>query len=117
MARLLEAIRPIATILLVGDQAQLESVESGSVLRDIVVASTAEGSPLNSRVFELLRVWRQNSDTKIGDLARLIRAGESEKALALAITNPSGIKFVESKKRGEVSESIIDGTIQNLRKA
>jgi hypothetical protein len=38
-------------------------------------------------------------------------------ALALAIKNPSGIKFVESKKRGEVSESIIDGTIQNLRKA
>jgi exodeoxyribonuclease V alpha subunit len=117
MARLLEAIRPNATILLVGDQAQLESVESGSVLRDIVVASTAEGSPLNSRVFELLRVWRQTSETKIGDLARHIRAGRADEALALAITNPSGIKFVESKKRGEVSESIIDGTIQNLRKA
>jgi exodeoxyribonuclease V alpha subunit len=117
MARLLEAIRPNATILLVGDQAQLESVESGSVLRDIVVASTAEGSPLNSRVFELLRVWRQTSETKIGDLARLIRAGRADEALALAITNPSGVKFVESKKRGKVSESIIDGTIQNLRKA
>jgi exodeoxyribonuclease V alpha subunit len=117
MARLLEAIRPNATILLVGDQAQLESVESGSVLRDIVVASTAEGSPLNSRVFELLRVWRQTSETKIGDLARHIRAGRADEALALAITNPSGIKFVESKKRGEVSESIIDGTIKNLRQA
>jgi exodeoxyribonuclease V alpha subunit len=117
MARLLEAIRPNATILLVGDQAQLESVESGSVLRDIVNAASDEGSPLFERVFKLVRVHRQASDTKIGDLARHIRAGESEKALALAITNPPGVTFVESKKRGEVSETIVEGTIQNLREA
>ena len=117
MARLLEAIHPNATILLVGDQAQLESVESGSVLRDIVDVSTIEGSPLDGRVFELLRVWRQSSETKIGDLARHIRAGQADQALALAITNPSGIKFVESKKRGEVSQGIVEGTIQHLREA
>ena len=117
MARLLEAIRPNATILLVGDQAQLESVESGSVLRDIVYAAKDEGSSLLARVFELRTVHRQSSDTKIGDLARDIRAGQADKALALAITNPSGVTFVESKKRGEVSESIVEGTIQNLRNA
>lgn len=117
MARLLEAIHPNATILLVGDQAQLESVESGSVLRDIVDASTIKGSPLDARVFELLRVWRQSSETKIGDLARHIRAGQADQALALAITNPSGIKFVESKKRGEVSQAIVEGTIEHLREA
>lgn len=117
MARLLEAIRPNATILLVGDQAQLESVESGSVLRDIVNATSAEGSPLEARVFELLRVHRQSSDTKIGDLARHIRAGRADEALALAITNPSGVTFVESKKRGEVSESVVEGTVKKLRNA
>ena len=117
MARLLEAIRPNATILLVGDQAQLESVESGSVLRDIVYAAKDEGSPLLAWVFELRTVHRQSSDTKIGDLARDIRAGQADKALALAITNPPGVTFVESKKRGEVSESIVEGTIQNLREA
>jgi exodeoxyribonuclease V alpha subunit len=117
MARLLEAIRPTATILLVGDQAQLESVESGSVLRDIVNAANDQGSSLGGRVFELRRVWRQSSDTKIGDLARHIRAGQADDALVLAAKNPSGIKFVESKKRGEVSESIVEGTIQNLREA
>jgi exodeoxyribonuclease V alpha subunit len=117
MARLLEAIHPNATILLVGDQAQLESVESGSVLRDIVDASIIEGSPLGARVFELLRVWRQSSETKIGDLARHIRAGQADEALALAIANPSGIRFVESKKRGEVSQSIVEGTIEHLREA
>jgi exodeoxyribonuclease V alpha subunit len=117
MARLLEAIRPNATILLVGDQAQLESVESGSVLRDIVDASKVEGGPLNSSVFELLRVWRQSSDTKIGDLARLIRSGNADEALALAITNPAGVRFIESNKRGEVSENVVDTTIQHLRSA
>ena len=117
MARLLEAIRPDSTVLLVGDQAQLESVESGSVLRDIVQASSDAKSSLNVRVFELLRVWRQSSDTRIGDLARHIRAGEADKALALAITNPAGIKFVESRKQGEVPEEVLDGTIKSLRLA
>ena len=117
MARLLEAIRPDSTILLVGDQAQLESVESGSVLRDIVQASSDVKSSLNDRVFELLRVWRQSSDTRIGDLARHIRAGEADKALALAVTNPAGIKFVESRKQGEVPEEVLDGTIKSLRLA
>jgi len=117
MARLLEAIRPDSTILLVGDQAQLESVESGSVLRDIVEASSADNSPLDGRVFELLRVWRQSSDTRIGDLARHIRAGESEMALALAVTNPAGVKFIESKKNGVVSTEVIDNTVEKLRLA
>jgi exodeoxyribonuclease V alpha subunit len=117
MARLLEAIRPDSTILLVGDQAQLESVESGSVLRDIVQASSDVKRSLNDRVFELSRVWRQSSDTRIGDLARHIRAGEADKALALAVTNPAGIKFVESRKQGEVPEEVLDGTIKSLRLA
>ena len=117
MARLLEAIRPDATILLVGDQAQLESVESGSVLRDIVEAASALDSPLEGRVFELLRVWRQTSETKIGDLARLIRKGEAEEALALASTNPAGVQFVKTDKHGKVSEKIIHGTIEKLRVA
>jgi exodeoxyribonuclease V alpha subunit len=117
MARLLEAIRPDSIILLVGDQAQLESVESGSVLRDIVEASTINLSPLDGRVFELLRVWRQTSETRIGDLARHIRAGEADKALALALTNPAGVKFVESKNHGLVSEEVLDNTIKSLRLA
>ena len=117
MARLLEAIRPDATILLVGDQAQLESVESGSVLRDIVDASIEEQSAVSGRVFELLKVWRQSGETKIGDLARHIRAGEGEKALELASSNPSGVIFVASKKDGIVSPEILEVTVVELKKA
>jgi len=117
MARLLEAIRPDATILLVGDQAQLESVESGSVLRDIVDASMEGQSAVSGRVFELKKVWRQTGETKIGDLARHIRAGEGEKSLALATTNPAGVTFIASKKDGGVSPEIVDVTVVELTKA
>lgn len=117
MARLLEAIRPDATILLVGDQAQLESVESGSVLRDIVDAASGLEGPLNGCVFELLRVWRQSSVTKIGDLARHIRKGESEQALSLALSNPAGIEFVQTDTHGNLSTKIVEKTIERLRVA
>ena len=117
MARLLEAIKPDATILLVGDQAQLESVESGSVLRDIVDASLKVDSAVSGHVFELLRVWRQSSETEIGDLARLIRAGKSEDARKLAVSNPSGVQFVASKKDGAVSNVIVEPTVKELQKA
>ena len=39
MARLLEAVRPDATLLLVGDPDQLESIEVGSVLANVVDAA------------------------------------------------------------------------------
>lgn len=117
MARLLEAIKPDATILLVGDQAQLESVESGSVLRDIVDASSKADSAVSGHVFELLRVWRQSSETEIGDLARFIRAGKSEDARKLAVSNPSGVQFVASKKDGVVSSSIVEPTVKKLQDA
>ena len=53
MARLLEAIRPDARLILVGDPEQLASVEAGAVLGDIVgpasaglcMGATARGSP------------------------------------------------------------------------
>jgi exodeoxyribonuclease V alpha subunit len=62
-------------------------------------------------------VWRQTSETRIGDLARHIRAGEADKALALALTNPAGVKFVESKKNGKVPEEVLDSTVNSLRLA
>jgi exodeoxyribonuclease V alpha subunit len=62
-------------------------------------------------------VWRQTSETRIGDLARHIRAGEADKALSLAVSNPAGVMFVESKKKSGVSEEVIGGTVVNLQTA
>ena len=94
MARLMEAVRPEASVLLVGDHAQLESVESGSVLREIVEPRD-DGSSTREWVFELRRVWRQSSDTRIGDLARLVRDGRSVEAVSLVASEPSGVQFFE----------------------
>ncbi len=44
MARLLEAVRPDARVILVGDPEQLASVEAGAVLGDIVGPAAAERS-------------------------------------------------------------------------
>ena len=48
MARLLEAVRPEARLLLVGDPDQLASVEAGAVLADLVEglgSAATRGSP------------------------------------------------------------------------
>ena len=44
MARLLDAVRPDARLVLIGDQEQLASVEAGAVLGDIVGPAASEGS-------------------------------------------------------------------------
>jgi exodeoxyribonuclease V alpha subunit len=43
MARLLEAVRPDARLLLVGDPDQLTSVDAGAVLADLVARPTRRG--------------------------------------------------------------------------
>jgi len=115
MARLMEATRPDASVLLVGDHAQLESVESGSVLRGIIEPGPG-GAPGRSWVFELRRVWRQSSDTRIGDLARLIRDGRSAEAVDLALTQPAGVRFVEAAEDGSVPRVIVADMIAAMER-
>lgn len=73
MARLLEAVRPDAQLVLVGDPDQLHSIEVGAVLADIVSAASDTGSPLHDRVVRLQRSRRQQSGSPIGPLADAVR--------------------------------------------
>jgi len=114
MARLLEAMRPDATILLVGDQAQLEAVESGSVLREIVELGQALNAT-SSFTFELLRVWRQGEDTKIGDLAREIRAGKAPDAVKIVAADSAGITHVDSVGTVGSSDSPLNSYLTILK--
>ncbi|MCU1396531.1 MAG: Exodeoxyribonuclease subunit alpha [Ilumatobacteraceae bacterium] len=77
MARLLEAIRPDARLVLVGDPDQLESIDVGSVLADLVTASERPGSPLAGHVVRLSRTHRTSADSPIGPLADAIRRGDA----------------------------------------
>ncbi|MDZ5619675.1 exodeoxyribonuclease V subunit alpha [Nocardioides sp. HM23] len=78
MARLLEAVRPDARLVLVGDADQLASVEAGAVLADLVqgLAHRAPGAVTG------LRTTHRFGES-IGALAESLRQGDSDRVLAL----------------------------------
>jgi exodeoxyribonuclease V alpha subunit len=82
MARLLEAMADDARLVLVGDPDQLESVEVGSVLADVVRAGDG-GEPLASRIQRLDHSYRQSAESPIQPLAAAIRRNQPDQALQL----------------------------------
>jgi exodeoxyribonuclease V alpha subunit len=70
MARLIEAVRPDARLILVGDPGQLTSIEAGAVLGDIV--GPADRGP----IVVLDRVHRYG--TPIAKVAEAIRSGDGD---------------------------------------
>lgn len=78
MARLLEAVRPTARLILVGDPDQLASVEAGAVLADLVDGLAARPG---TRVATLVTAHRYKK--AIGELAAAIRAGDGDTVIEL----------------------------------
>jgi len=99
MAKLLDAVRPDAQLVLVGDPFQLASIEAGTVMADLVgpgadagpgeetepvgESETDGGSPLAGRVTLLRRMHRFAEGSGIAALAEAIRAGQADFALEL----------------------------------
>ncbi|MGV1010021.1 MAG: exodeoxyribonuclease V subunit alpha [Dermatophilaceae bacterium] len=75
MARLLEAVRPGARLVLVGDPDQLASVEAGAVLKDLVEGLGA-GSPVVGR----LRTSHRFGGA-IAEIAAAVNAGDTDAAV------------------------------------
>lgn len=122
MARLLEALRPTARLIIVGDPDQLTSVEAGAVLADLVAGLTPEmmetpdGTPAGAApeefpssppdppalaavreqhtVARLRHTYRFGGD--IGDLARAIRDGHSASALRILRSGSPALELLES---------------------
>jgi exodeoxyribonuclease V alpha subunit len=85
MARLLDAVRPDSTLVLVGDPYQLASVEAGAVLGEIVGPSAtgpADG-PLAPGIVVLDRAHRFGASSQIAALADAIRLGDDNRAVDL----------------------------------
>ncbi len=110
MARLLEAVRPTARLVLVGDPDQLSSVEAGAVLADIarspgepderlapalaeLGAVPANEPPPVHGVVQLQRTWRFGG--AIDTLARAIRAADPDTALEVLRSGASDVGFIE----------------------
>ena len=90
MARLLEAVRPDARLVLVGDADQLASVEAGAVLADLVEGLSARD---DVRVAELRTSHRFGAS--IGALADAIRLGDPDQVTALLRSGDEHIEYLE----------------------
>jgi len=102
LARLVDALRPEARFVLVGDPDQLESVDLGAVLTDLVAAGTASSSRLPGSVVRLARGHRFGARSPIALLADSVREGREDEALAQLRAGASGdaeggeVRFVET---------------------
>jgi len=115
MARLLEAVRPDARLVLVGDPGQLTAIEAGAVLRDIVGPS-ADGLHMSASMRGLLSAAvgsdvvaaEPPAGVTVGDgivvLERVHRFGEGIAALAEAIRRGDGDAAVTALRSAPSSE-------------
>ena len=110
MARLLEAVRPSARLVLVGDPDQLSSVEAGAVLADIARAPGTPDANLGRRLVELdlisdqetapvhgvvqlTHTWRFGG--AINALARAVRGADADAVVAVLRSGASDVQFSE----------------------
>jgi exodeoxyribonuclease V alpha subunit len=118
MARLVEAVRPDARLILVGDPEQLASVEAGAVLGDVVgpaaggllmrsaarqtlasacgqavpASDPPAGSPIGDGVVVLKRVHRFGG--VIGRLAEAIQRGDGDDVVGLLATGEEAVCWI-----------------------
>jgi exodeoxyribonuclease V alpha subunit len=91
---LLRALPAGCRLLVLGDPLQLESVEPGRVLGDLVEAARA-GGPLGPCLAELSRNYRFEAKPGIGALADAVRGRDSRALLAAApLAAPSGAEVL-----------------------
>jgi exodeoxyribonuclease V alpha subunit len=132
MARLVEAVRPDARLVLLGDQEQLASVEAGAVLGDIVgpaaaggLASSGTSTPAPgasrhgreaagapSRVGECITVLRANYrfSGQLAELAGAIRSGDEEAVIAALTVGAAGAGTMGAGATGFVRWLAVDPT-------
>ena len=110
-ARLMEAVRRDATLVLAGDPHQLESIEAGTVLADIVGPAAgsphsrrrADGAPapaIARRVVVLERVHRFEERGPIARFSDAVRRGDADAAVALLERDLDRLGWVRDRSGG-----------------
>jgi len=106
MARLIEALREDARLVLVGDPGQLASIEAGAVLGDIVGPAGDQPEPLGAEpaggarggfgagIVVLDRVHRFGGG--IAELATAIHDGDADAVLALLRSGREDVQWIEA---------------------
>jgi exodeoxyribonuclease V alpha subunit len=92
MARLLEAVRPDARLVLVGDPDQLASVEAGAVLGDVVRARLATGDRDGLVVLEHVHRY----GVAIAAVAAAVRAGDDDAVVQALQAAPERVTWIRA---------------------
>ncbi|WP_231983504.1 exodeoxyribonuclease V subunit alpha [Mycobacterium sp. 852002-51961_SCH5331710] len=109
MARLLEAVRPEARLILVGDPDQLASVEAGAVLADLVDGLGT------GRIAELKTSHRFGES--IGRLATAIRTGDADAVVDVLRAGDEHIEWVDTEEPSEHLRKVLVPNAIALRTA
>jgi exodeoxyribonuclease V alpha subunit len=105
MARLIAAVRPEASLVLVGDPFQITSVEAGAVLGEVtgLNRSVSSQGPLSGDVIRLERIHRFDTDSAIAALAAAIRTGDADGAISL-LRAGTEVRWIDSTDEAGLSE-------------
>ncbi|TGD90001.1 exodeoxyribonuclease V subunit alpha [Mycolicibacterium sp. CH28] len=112
MARLIEAVRPDARLLLVGDPDQLASVDAGAVLADLVEGLSARAA---TPVAKLVRSHRFGAS--IGALAQAIRVGDTDRAIDVLNAGGEHIEWVNTDEPTGIMRGVLVPHALRLREA
>lgn len=144
MARLVEAVRPDARLILVGDPGQLASIEAGSVLGDIVEPATDQlvlradaRTRLEAVTGREIAASEPPAETTIGDgivvldrvhrfgggiatLAEAIRRGDADTVIDVLESAPENVSWIPVDTEDPSTESALagvrDGTVAAARR-
>ncbi len=104
MARVVEAVRPEARLVLVGDPGQLTSIEAGVVLADIVAA--AEDGGIGPGVVVLDRVHRYGGG--IARVAEAVRRGDGDGVVRALCDAPGEVRWLPVDAHGGDAEGALE---------
>lgn len=114
MMKLIDALKPSASLVLVGDPDQLASVEAGAVLSDIARAAAEETAeaPLQACLQVLTQQYRYSAESGIGRLCTAIRTGDADQVLALLTEGAfADIRFRKLPKRESLRVELGHSTV------
>jgi len=109
VARLLEAVRPGARLILVGDPDQLPSVEAGAVLADLV-------DGLGETKIAALKTSHRFGES-IGELASAIRSGGADSVIEVLRTGGEHIEWIETDQPAQHLRKVLLPHALRLREA
>jgi exodeoxyribonuclease V alpha subunit len=108
MAKLVDAVRPDARLLLLGDKDQLASVEAGAILADIYAgrAGSARGAEgLAASLVHLTESHRFGDDGAIAALATAVNAGDVTGAFDV-LSRGGSVAFAPATHRAELEAAL-----------